>query len=85
MSTTKVSTFRMNSMASAFLNNTPTVAPLPVATMMDMGVANPRAQGHAIISTETAAIKACAMRGWGPTNAQMLKVTMDAPTTMGTK
>jgi hypothetical protein len=30
---------------------------LPVATMMDIGVARPSAQGQAMISTETALIR----------------------------
>ena len=85
LSNTRVSTLRMNSMASAFLNSTPIVAPLPVATMIDIGVANPKAQGQAMMRTATAAIKACAMRGCGPTDAQMAKVRIAAPTTIGTK
>src|SRR3989344_5634270 len=47
----------MRSMAAASLNNTPCVAPFPVATMMDMGVAKPSAQGQAMISTDTARIR----------------------------
>ena len=57
-------------MASAFRNSTPTLAPFPVATMIDMGVARPSAHGHAMIRTETALTSACAMRGSGPTSAQ---------------
>ncbi len=45
-------------MASAFRKSTPSVAPLPVATMIDIGVARPRAQGQAMISTETAVTRA---------------------------
>ena len=58
LSTTRVSILRIVSMASAFLNSTPIVAPLPVATMIDIGVASPRAHGQAMISTETAVISA---------------------------
>ncbi len=47
----------MRSKLSAFLIKTPFWAPFPTPTMMDMGVAKPRAQGQAIISTDTAAIK----------------------------
>ncbi|MNC89063.1 hypothetical protein D3C83_49560 [compost metagenome] len=54
LSTTSVSTARKVSMASAFLNSTPSVAPLPVATMIDMGVASPSAHGQAMMSTATA-------------------------------
>jgi hypothetical protein len=54
LSTTRVSTFRRTSIASASRNSTPEVAPFPVATMMDMGVASPRAQGQAMMRTATA-------------------------------
>ena len=37
---------------SAFLNNSPSSADLPVATMIAIGVARPRAHGHDITSTE---------------------------------
>ncbi|CZR21529.1 Uncharacterised protein [Legionella pneumophila] len=57
LSTTNVLTFSMRSKLSAFLIKTPFWAPFPTPTMMDMGVAKPRAQGQAIISTDTAAIK----------------------------
>ena len=85
LSTTRVSTFRMNSIASAFLKSTPMVAPLPIATMIDIGVANPSAQGQAIINTATALIRAWAIRGEGPANAQIMNVTTALPTTVGTK
>ena len=41
-------------MAAASRKSTPCVAALPVATMIDIGVASPRAQGHAMMSTATA-------------------------------
>ncbi len=47
---------RIASIAAASLNSTPWVAALPVATMMDIGVARPSAQGQAMISTATALI-----------------------------
>ncbi len=47
-------------MASACLNRTPAVAPRPVATMMDIGVARPSAHGHAMMSTATALTSAWA-------------------------
>jgi len=37
-----------------------------VATMIDIGVARPSAQGHAMINTATAATSACGKRGSGP-------------------
>ena len=43
LSTTTVSTFSITSMASAFLIRTPAIAPRPVPTMIDIGVARPRA------------------------------------------
>ena len=54
LSTTSVSTFSSVSSASAFLISMPFCAPLPVPTMIDIGVARPSAQGHAMISTATA-------------------------------
>ena len=82
---TRVSTLRMISSASAFLNSTPIVAPRPVPTMMDMGVASPRAQGQAMISTATELITAWARRGSGPHRPQTIRVTSAISTTAGTK
>ncbi len=66
LSTTSVSTFSMRSSASAFLISTPAPAPRPTPTMIDIGVASPRAQGQAMISTVTAATSPKASRGSGP-------------------
>ncbi len=85
LSTTSVSTFSSVSSASAFLTRTPAVAPRPVPTMMDIGVARPSAQGHAMISTATAFTSAYAIRGSGPTRPQMIAVTTATATTAGTK
>ena len=85
LSTTKVSTLRSSSMASAFLKSTPALAALPVATMMDIGVARPSAQGQAMMSTATALTTACAIRGSGPTHAQTAKVNKAMAMTAGTK
>ena len=54
LSTTKVSTFSKRSSASAFLMSTPSCAPRPTPTMMDIGVARPRAHGQAMMRTATA-------------------------------
>ena len=54
LSTTTVVTFSRTSRASALRNSTPSSAPRPVPTMMDIGVASPKAQGHATIRTATA-------------------------------
>ena len=57
LSITSVSTFSRRSSASAFLISTPDCAPRPTPTMIDIGVARPSAQGQAMMSTETAAIR----------------------------
>jgi len=54
LSTSSVSTFSIVSSASAFRKRTPAVAPRPVATMIEIGVARPSAQGHAMMRTATA-------------------------------
>ena len=72
-------------MASAFLKSTPIVAPLPVATMIDSGVASPSAHGHAMMSTATALMSAWAIRGSGPTTPQTTNVVTAIRRTIGTK
>ena len=62
----RVHFLRAASSASAFRISTPAVAPRPVPTMIDIGVANPNAHGHAMISTATAFTSAYASRGCGP-------------------
>ena len=57
LSTISVSTLRRFSIAAASRNSTPCVAALPVATMIDIGVARPSAHGQAMISTATALIR----------------------------
>jgi hypothetical protein len=49
--------------------------------MMDMGVANPRAQGPAMINTATALTKACANRGSGPNKIQATNVSTETAMT----
>jgi hypothetical protein len=53
--------------------------------MIDIGVAKPKAQGHATISTDTALITARASAGGGPQIAQAAKDRIETPTTEGTK
>ena len=84
MSTNKVSTVLSTSMAAASLNSTPRVAPRPVATMIDMGVASPRAQGQAMMSTATALSSASVRLGCGPNMLQAAKVTTAMAMTAGT-
>ena len=52
--------------------------------MMDIGVARPRAQGQAMIRTETAAINPWARRGDGPQSPQAAKASSAITMTMGT-
>jgi hypothetical protein len=85
LSTTSVSTLRRSSMASAFRKRTPVVAPRPIATMIDIGVARPRAHGQAMMSTATALMRARAARGSGPTSDQTMNVTTAMAMTTGTK
>ena len=84
LSRTRVSAFSINSSASAFLTRTPTRAPRPVPTMIDIGVAKPRAQGQAMISTATALTRAKAIAGAGPIIDHTTKVTRAATMTPGT-
>ena len=62
----------------------PLCAPFPVATIIDIGVARPSAQGHAIINTATALTIAKAMAGCGPKIAQTMNVIIAITTTAGT-
>ena len=80
-----VSTLRSTSIASAFLKSTPTVAPLPVATMIEIGVASPSAHGQAIMRTATAFTRAWASFGSGPNTVHTPNVTTEIVITAGTK
>ena len=53
LSTARVVSRPACSRAAPFLISTPSCAPRPVPTMMDMGVARPMAQGQAMTSTAT--------------------------------
>ena len=53
--------------------------------MIAVGVASPMAQGQAISSTLTAATKAWASAGAGPSHSQIAKVASAVPITAGTK
>ena len=61
------------------------LAPRPVPTIIDIGVANPSAHGQAMIKTATALTSAWARRGAGPTSPQTTNVTIATRTTAGTK
>ena len=81
---TSVSTFSRISSASAFLISTPARAPRPTPTMIAIGVANPKAQGHAMMSTATAFTSACARRGCGPSRNHATNAAAAMATTAGT-
>ena len=84
LSTMMVLTFSIFSSASAFLISTPACAPRPTPTMIDIGVANPNAQGQAMISTDTAAIRPKEKRGSGPQIDQAMKARIAITITAGT-
>ena len=84
LSTTSVSIFSSVSSASALRIKMPAIAPRPVPTMIDIGVARPSAQGHAMMRTATALTSACAILGSGPYTAQIANVAIATPITMGT-
>jgi len=85
LSSTTMSSLCAVSKASAERIRMPFVAPLPVATVIDIGVARPRAHGQAMISTDTAATRAKMNAGGGPTSTQATKVQMAMAITAGTK
>ena len=84
LSITSVLIFARVSNASASFIRTPPRADRPTATMIDIGVASPSAQGQAIISTDTNATRANVAAGSGPTRLHTTKVRTETPTTTGT-
>ena len=84
LSTISVSTFSINSKPSASLISTPSRAPRPIPTITEIGVANPNAHGQAMMSTDTAATKPCAIPGAGPSVVQRMKLKIAMPITVGT-
>ncbi len=85
LSNTMVSILCAVSSASAERMRIPCSAPLPVETMIDSGVASPRAQGQAMINTATAATNDRVSAGSGPTVNHTVKVTTAMNITAGTK
>ncbi len=63
----------------------PFSAPLPIPTVSEVGVASPRAQGHAMISVVTSTMMLKTMRGSGPTLYQAIKASRPRIITVGTK
>ena len=84
LSMTTVSMRSRSSRASAFRRSTPTSAPRPVPTMMDIGVASPSAHGHAMMRTATAFTSPWTNRGSGPTSAHPTNVRIAITMTAGT-
>ena len=86
LSTTSVSTFSSRSSTSAFLTSTPSWAPRPIPTMIDIGVARPSAHGQAMISTAIELTSAQASGGCsGAAMAHTRNVTTAIASTAGTK
>src|SRR4029079_17448582 len=84
LSTTSVSIFSSVSSASALRIKTPAVAPRPVPTMIDIGVAKPSAHGQAMIRTATALTSPNPIAGGGPKSDQTTKASAATATTAGT-
>ena len=85
MSSTTTLTRWVISNAWALRISTPCSAPFPVPTMMAVGVANPRAQGHAMIRMATNTRTAKVRDGSGPNNIQNRNAARAIPITAGTK
>ena len=82
LSRTTVSTSRVDSRTSGPLMRMPSWAPRPVPTSSAVGVARPRAHGQAMISTDTAAVKAVA--AGSPWPSQKPRVATARAITTGT-
>lgn len=82
LSSTTVSTRRVDSRICGPLMRMPSWAPRPVPTSSAVGVARPSAQGHAMISTATAAVNAAVTEL--PVSSHAARVSSDSPMTMGT-
>ncbi len=83
LSSTMVLSLCAVSSASALLTSTPECSPLPVATMIDSGVARPRAHGQEMIRTLTAAT--ITRVSAGPRTNQSTNVVIAMKMTAGTK
>ena len=82
LSSTIVSTLRVDSSTSGPLMSRPSCAPRPVPTMSAVGVASPSAHGQAMISTATAAVNANV--ALSPVPSQKPSVATATPMTTGT-
>ncbi len=83
LSSTTVSTRRVDSSTSGPRTSTPSWAPRPVPTSSAVGVARPSAQGQATISTATAAVNAAVAPP--PASSHPASVSAESATTSGTK
>ena len=83
LSSTTVSMLPTVSSTCGALIRTPSCAPRPVPTRIAVGVARPSAQGQAMISTATAAVKAAATEC--PVSSQPARVNAEITRTAGTK
>ena len=68
--------------ASPRRNSTPSAAARPDPTTIEVGVASPMAQGQAMMSTATAAVRAAGREG--PKTSQPRKVSVAATSAAGT-
>ena len=82
LSMTIVSSARVDSSTSGPLMTTPSWAARPEPTSSAVGVASPSAQGQAMTSTATAAVKAAC--GLCPVSSHPARVAADSTRTMGT-
>src|SRR6056300_1169293 len=65
-------------------NKIPKPAARPIPTIIDVGVANPMAQGHAMIKTDTPATKENDISNAGASTSHSITVSTDNPMTTGT-
>ena len=84
LSSAMISTSLRCCSASPLRNNTPISAARPVPTIIEVGVAKPIAQGHAIIRTDTPATNAKVRAGSGPIKSQTITVSSASARTAGT-
>ena len=85
LSSTTVSTLRVDSNTSGPLMMMPSCAPRPVPTINAVGVARPRAQGQAMINTATAAVNAVVALSVAAAVSQKPSVAKARVITTGTK
>ena len=85
LSSTTVSTSRVDSRTSGPLIKMPSCAPRPVPTINAVGVANPSAHGQAMINTATAAVNAVVALSVAAAVSQNPRVPNASAITIGTK